>query len=78
MNESLLADYLNEHAESQSAFARRAGVSESALSDWLRGRRNPDVTSAVAIERATDGAVPVESWVRQNDGRRNDIPKAAS
>jgi transcriptional regulator with XRE-family HTH domain len=67
---SLLADYLRECGETQAAFAERAGVSLSAMGGWLSGVRGPDLKSAVLVEKATGGAVPVESWVRA-DGRRH-------
>lgn len=76
MGFSLLRKYLDEHEETQSAFAERAGVSGGALSDWLAGKRGPDITSAVAIQEATGGAVPVESWAR-TDGRRHEAPRPA-
>lgn len=79
MGRELLAKYLEDNnKETQTAFADRAGVSAQAVSGWLSGERWPDVTSAVAIARATDGAVPVESWVRQNDGRRHESDKATT
>jgi DNA-binding transcriptional regulator YdaS (Cro superfamily) len=74
MGSALLLAFLDKREESQTDFAKRAGVSAQALNDWVKGRRGPDITSAVAIKNATDGAVPVESWAR-TDGRRHEPPK---
>jgi transcriptional regulator with XRE-family HTH domain len=72
MGSAILRKYLDDNNETQTAFAERAGVATGALSDWLAGKRGPDVTSAVAIAKATNNVVPVESWVRHNDGRRHE------
>lgn len=74
MPDSLLAQYLAESGETQHAFAARIGVSDSAMSSWILGSRGPDITSAALIERATEGRVPVTSWVRQ-DRRRKGLKK---
>jgi DNA-binding transcriptional regulator YdaS (Cro superfamily) len=63
---SLLRKYLDDHDETQSAFADRAGVNGGALSTWLAGDRAPDLSSAHAVERATGGAVPTEAWDRKD------------
>lgn len=47
----------------QSKLAARIGCSQSHLSDLARGHRSPSLELAHAIERATNGAVPMSSWV---------------
>jgi len=44
-------------------FADRIGVDQSVLSRFCRGLARPGLDKAVAIERATDGAVPASYWV---------------
>jgi DNA-binding transcriptional regulator YdaS (Cro superfamily) len=39
------------------------GIPQSLLSKYVRGIKTPQVPNAVAIEKATGGAVPVESWI---------------
>lgn len=48
--------------ETHAAVAARAGIPIDTLRSYVAGRRTPGVDAAVAIERATGGAVPVESW----------------
>lgn len=61
-------DRLTKHLEgmgiSQRVFAARIGCSPSHLSDILSGRRAPSLSLALAIQRETSGAVPVDVWVR--------------
>jgi DNA-binding transcriptional regulator YdaS (Cro superfamily) len=45
-------------------FAELIRVSPSAVSMWLSGDRVPDRDSAVLIEGATEGEVPVRAWGR--------------
>lgn len=78
MGPESLKKYLEDNDEGRSAFAKRAGVSAQALSDWLSGRRSPDVTSAVAISKATEGGVTVESWARQDKRRAAPTPPRRS
>lgn len=54
--------YLKSTGSSQVAFAKMSGVPQSQISAYLAGRRIPGVKNALAIERATGGAVTVESW----------------
>jgi len=48
---------------SQSAWAVKLGISKGYLSGILSGAKRPGLDLAVRIERLTDGAVPVDSWV---------------
>lgn len=58
-----LAKHLEELGIAQRAFAARVGCSPSHLSDILSGRRAPGLSLAVAIQRETNGAVPVDAWI---------------
>ena len=58
-----LQTYLKTHKAT--ALAQAVGISPSYLSDMKKGNRVPSLRVAVAIEDATDGAVPVRSWVKQ-------------
>jgi DNA-binding transcriptional regulator YdaS (Cro superfamily) len=60
---SKLAAHLNTNGLSQRAFAAIVGVDPSIISRLTRAEMTPSLTLAVAIERATQGAVPAESWV---------------
>jgi DNA-binding transcriptional regulator YdaS (Cro superfamily) len=57
-----LADYLAASGLSQTDFARLSGIPAPMICQYASGVRRPGVDSALAIEEATDGAVPVECW----------------
>lgn len=42
---------------SQQALAKAAGVTQPAVFKWLAGKTRPNFSAAIAIERATNGAV---------------------
>jgi transcriptional regulator with XRE-family HTH domain len=75
MQKNALAKYIEDKGISQGDFAKLLDVSPALVSLWANGQRGPDVTSAVAIEQATGGAVPVETWVGRPDRRRHEPPK---
>jgi len=54
--------YLERHRISQKEFAEQAGVSPPMVCQWVSGKRRPCVTSALAIEKATGGKIPVSYW----------------
>jgi transcriptional regulator with XRE-family HTH domain len=56
-----LQTYLKTHKAKP--LAEAVGISQSYLSDMKKGNRSPSLRVAVAIEDATEGAVPVRSWV---------------
>jgi DNA-binding transcriptional regulator YdaS (Cro superfamily) len=62
MKGNLLDHYLRMRGESAVVFARRAGVPAPSVSSWRKGTRRPGLASALRLERATDGAVPVSYW----------------
>jgi DNA-binding transcriptional regulator YdaS (Cro superfamily) len=57
-----LAAYLTKEKLSQSEFGRRVATSGAVVCRWVAGQRTPTTRFALAIERATKGAVTVESW----------------
>ena len=59
---SALSAWLVKSQMSQSGLARRVTAAPSHISRLLRGQRHPGLRLALAIERATGGAVTVESW----------------
>lgn len=64
------------HDITQEQAATEIGASQSAYSDWEQGRKMPGIENALRIARATDGAVPVESWL--NEPAANDDAQAHS
>ena len=61
------ARYLTETKTTQSKIAKALGVREATVSAWKAGGR-PRLHLALALERMTDGAVPVSSWVEDQEG----------
>lgn len=61
---TLLAAHLEKHRLTQSAFAVLVDVPSSMVSQWLSGARGPGLGYALAIEKATKGAVPASAWVK--------------
>lgn len=59
-----LAAYLEHWAETQSSFAARANLDRHTLNHIVKGRRQPTLTQAFDIERATGGVIPASAWIR--------------
>ncbi len=57
-----LASYLDENGLTQTAFAALINVTPSVVSRYLGGKLTPRLAQAIAIEKATSGAVPVAAW----------------
>lgn len=57
-----LASYLDRADIRQADFAARVGASQGAISRLSQGKYAPSMKLAVAIERETNGEVPVSSW----------------
>jgi DNA-binding XRE family transcriptional regulator len=57
-----LQTYLKTHKAT--ALAQAVGISSSYLSDIKKGNRVPSLRVAIAIEDATEGAVPARSLVK--------------
>lgn len=58
-----LQKHLEDNKIGRRDFADLIGVDQSVLSRFCRGLARPGLDKAVAIERATDGAVPAAYWV---------------
>ena len=58
-----LLAHLTTTGETQSALAKRLGISRSHMNELAAGIKGPSLELAFAIERATMGAVPASSWV---------------
>ena len=54
--------YLKANNLSQSVFADRVGVNQATISKLVRGTISPSISLALAIQRETGGAVPVDVW----------------
>jgi DNA-binding transcriptional regulator YdaS (Cro superfamily) len=64
----LLSAYLSRLDLSYAAFARLVGADRARIQRCATGKRSPGLHLALAIERATEGAVPAAAWLRR--GRR--------
>ncbi len=62
MKTNALAKYLAEHSLTYTAFAVLVGADRQRVWRLAKGDRGPSVDLAIRIERATKGAVPIESW----------------
>jgi transcriptional regulator with XRE-family HTH domain len=58
-----LITYLRDNGISQAAFAARVGVGQATVSKLCAGQIAPSLQTAAAIEKATNGAVPMSSWI---------------
>ena len=57
-----LSDYLESTGLRQSDFGEMVGIGQAMVSRLKNGTALPSLSLALAIERATSGAVPVRSW----------------
>ena len=48
-------------------FAERVGIHPTTLSKVRRGKQLPTLPAALAIEKATGGAVPVHAWAAEEE-----------
>lgn len=60
-----LREWMERNHVTQVQLSEKTGISQSLLSKYLRGDRAPKVANALAIEKVTAQAVPVEAWVRR-------------
>lgn len=58
-----LARWLADNKVTLTAFAAEIGASVQHVSNLVHGNSSPGMSIAVSIERATGGAVRVESWL---------------
>lgn len=61
-------EYLKGNGKTIGSIAGEVGISYSYMADLVRHEAVPSVEVAVKIERATDGAIPVEHWVQDAGG----------
>lgn len=52
-----LQEYLEANSMSQAEFARRVGITDQTVCDFLAGRKAFSDETALKIERATDGEI---------------------
>ena len=64
-----LKGWLREHGVSQMAFAAHVGTTQGHLSRMMLGKSQPSIDTAWAIECATGGAVPMQSWMAGQTAR---------
>lgn len=64
----LLRRYSN--GATQDVLAERFGLSQGYVALLLAGKRIPGTRGAVAIERASGGAVPASAWLQDIEQRR--------
>lgn len=57
-----LIAYLDSTSTKKADLARVLNTSRGYITDLANGRRKPGRDMAIAIERATDGRVPVSTW----------------
>ncbi len=74
---ALLQHVISERfAGSQAAFARAVQLPRAQISLYVGRHRTPGRENSLAIEQATNGAVPVESW-SGGKGKRKRKKRAA-
>jgi hypothetical protein len=64
----LLAEWIDSGGRKQGWVADQINVGPQALTKWLNGERSPQIVYRFALERLTDGAVPVAAWLERVDG----------
>ena len=57
-----LKRWLDEQGRKQKWLAAETGANLTTVSQWVRGKSRPDARYREAIERITDGGVPVSAW----------------
>jgi len=57
-----LRTYLFEHRLTQAEFAMRIGLTQGAISSFMKQKTKPSLRTALAIDKATAGAVPPSAW----------------
>ncbi|WP_092886859.1 helix-turn-helix transcriptional regulator [Roseicitreum antarcticum] len=62
-----LSAYLSREGIRQGDFAKRVGLTQATVSRLARNAMRPRLETALTIERATGGAVPVSSWGQSED-----------
>lgn len=52
-----LKEWMQQEGLTQEAAAKRLGATQQNVSNWLRGKNEPSLRTALAIEKKTRGAV---------------------
>lgn len=60
-----LHDWLEKTHTTQEEFAEKSGVPQPLVSRYVTGKGRPHLENALAIEKATDGQVPVRAWTKK-------------
>ena len=60
-----LEQYLAKRKETDAAFGKRAGLSQSQISRLRRGKSNPSLDAIKRIAEATGGKVKFDDWTRE-------------
>ncbi|WRH62073.1 MAG: helix-turn-helix transcriptional regulator [Fuscovulum sp.] len=66
-----LRTFLSQSGTTQAELAKEVGVSRPYMSELVGGTKIPSLENAVAIERATNGAVPASSWINSQRASPN-------
>ena len=61
----MLREHLGKGLIKQDAFAEAVGVSQSHVSNILKGRRRPTFETAARIQIETGGVVTLDMWARR-------------
>ncbi len=68
-SETVLSTWLRVNGKSRFALAREIGCDPKMVGYWADGRSLPSLIFAFKLERATNGGVPLESWLATEIGR---------
>jgi plasmid maintenance system antidote protein VapI len=71
----LLGAYIRERDLSLSGFAAQVETHSAHLGRLLSGERSPGLELALAIEKATGGVVPAESWIEKRPGHARKVAR---
>jgi len=68
----ILRDWLDrEESPSQAGFAVEVGVTQSAVSNMVRGYQRPSLATACLIQARTSGAVVVTDWLDDDEASKH-------
>mgnify|MGYP003153941053 CR=1 FL=1 len=60
----MLHDFLQAQGLTQTALAKRLGVTSQCVNRWCRGRSIPRPQHAISIMEMSDGEIPLAHWAR--------------
>ena len=67
-----LETYLREEGLTHAEFAKRVGVSRSAVTQWVNGITMPSGVRMLLIHQLTEGRVGLEDWFGEGPRRKGD------